>query len=427
MILKPYPKYKDSGIDWIGQIPEGWEARKINHIFINRKEKNKMLQVDNILSVLKDVGVIRYEDKGDIGNKSSDNPSNYKIVYPNDIVLNSMNFYIGSVGISKELGVTSSVYIVLTLNQLYENLAQYFYFVFKNSLFQKYAGRLGKGIMEIREAIKYEDLKNEILPVPPLPEQTAITDLLDKKLAQIDVLIEKDKKLIELLKEKRTALINHAVTKGLDPNVKLKDSGIDWIGGNPEGWEVIKLKFNIYERKVKDTNKNQNTKFIGLENIESETGNLISFSTLEEIDGESIKFRENSVLFGKLRPYLAKVIKVDFRGSCTGELAVYEVGKKVNSQFLFYRLLSKSFIDLTNSATYGVKMPRVNSTQLNDIKIAWPSLSEQTAIANYLDRATARIDKAIQKVEQKINLLEEYKKSLIHNVVTGKIDVREVE
>jgi len=97
-----------------------------------------------------------------------------------------------------------------------------------------------------------------------------------------------------------------------------------------------KLKFNIYERKVKDTNKNQNTKFIGWENIESETGNLISFSTLEEIDGESIKFRENSVLFGKLRPYLAKVIKVDFRGSCTGELAVYEVGKKVNSQFLFY-------------------------------------------------------------------------------------------
>ena len=210
------------------------------------------------------------------------------------------------------------------------------------------------------------------------------------------------------------------------PYTRYKDSGIEWIGEIPEGWKIEKLKFNIYEKKVKDTNKNLNTKFIGLENIESETGNLISFSTLEEIDGGSIKFRENNVLFCKLRPYLAKVIKVDFRGSCTGELAVYEVRGKVNSQFLFYRLLSKSFIDLINSATYGVKMPRVNSTQLNDIKIAWPSLSEQTAIAKYLDKETAKIDKTIQKIEQKIILLEEYKKSLIHHVVTGKIDVREV-
>ncbi|RLC38667.1 MAG: restriction endonuclease subunit S, partial [Candidatus Nealsonbacteria bacterium] len=195
----------------------------------------------------------------------------------------------------------------------------------------------------------------------------------------------------------------------------------------PERWEVKKLKFSVYEKKIKDTTKNPNTKFIGLEHIESETGKLISSSTLEDIDGESVRFKENNVLFGKLRPYLAKVIKVDFRGSCTGELIVYEARGKIDSKFLFYRLLSKGFIDLVNSTTYGVKMPRADPTQLSNIKIAWPPLPEQITIANFLDKVTLKIDKTIKLIEKKIELLEEYKKSLIHHTVTGKIDVRGLE
>ena len=150
----------------------------------------------------------------------------------------------------------------------------------------------------------------------------------------------------------------------------------------------------------------------------------MSSNKLESIDGEAIKFRKNNVLFGKLRPYLAKVLHIDFNGSCTGELLVYETNNEVCSRYLFYRFLSKSYIDLVNSMTYGVKMPRADPIQLANIKLSWPPLSDQTAIANYLDKATSKIDKTIKLIEKKIALLQEYKKSLIHHVVTGKVDAR---
>jgi restriction endonuclease S subunit len=271
-----------------------------------------------------------------------------------------------------------------------------------------------------------DNIKKVNISIPPIEEQISIAKFLDKKIFEIDDLIAKNKNLIELEKEKRVSLINHVVTKGLDPKAKMKNSGIDWIGEIPEGWEVKKLKFNVSEKKVKETTNDPETTFIGLEHIESESGILLSKSKLEEIDGESIKFKKNSVLFGKLRPYLAKVILVDFEGSCTGELIVYEVCSEMESKYLYYRLLSKGYIDLVNSLTYGVKMPRADPTQLSNIKMSWPPKQEQQKIAEYLDKHTSLIDRTIKKIEKNINLLEEYKKSLIHHVVTGKVDVRGV-
>ena len=436
MKLKPYPKYRDSGILWIGEIPEGWGVRKINYIFINRKEKNKMLKINNILSVLKDIGVIRYEDKGNIGNKSSDNPANYKIVYPNDIVLNSMNFYIGSVGISKELGVTSSVYIILVLNPLYENLAQYFYFVFKNNLFQKYAGRLGKGIMEIREAIKYEDLKDEILPVPSLLTQTIIANFLDKRTVKINALIEKDKKLIMLLKEKRTALINHAVTKGLNPNAKFKDSGIPWIDKIPEGWEVKRLKFNALvnssgKKVLSDPKLLVN--FLPMEKV-SKNGEYDTKSKTEyrEVSSGYTYFENSDVLVAKITPCfengkgaLVNNLEQGF-GFGTTEFHVIRSYDQLNSKYLFYltkthlfRVMGEAFME----GTAGQK--RVPADFVKNFIMVSPPKLEQQKIVYYLDQATSKIDKTIEKIEKKIVLLEEYKKSLINNAVTGKIDVRE--
>ena len=407
MKFKSYPKYKDSRVQWIGKIPEEWEVNKLKHS-VYALEKSGLEASEG-----EHEGIYPFYTSSQIQRKFIE-----KATFNNECLIMgtggfaSVHYFNGKFSVSNDCLVLRKQKVI--------NMKFLYYQVLNNLQVIDDLGFWGTGLRHLQKYFFYSMLAYW----PNKPEQIAIAKFLDKKTTEIDELIEKDKKLIELLKEKRTALINYAVTKGLDPNVKMKESGIEWIGKIPEGWEVHKIKYNIYEKKVKNIAKNPSTKFIGLENIESETGNLISFSTLEDIDGESIKFRENNVLFCKLRPYLAKVIKVDFRGSCTGELAVYEVGGEINSQFLFYRLLSKSFIDLINSATYGVKMPRVNSTQLNDIKIAWPSLSEQTAIAKYLDKETAKIDKTIQKIEQKIALLEEYKKSLIHHVVTGKIDVR---
>ncbi len=247
---------------------------------------------------------------------------------------------------------------------------------------------------------------------------------MDKRTAEIDALIEKDKNLIALLEEKRTTLINHAVTKGLDPNVKLKNSGIPWIGKIPEGWEVIKLKFIADERKEKKRDGKEKP-LLGLENIESSTTKIIEYNSTENIEGESLKFEKNDVLFGKLRPYLAKVTIVDRDGYCTSELIVYKSSKKILPKFLMYKLVSKKYIDYINSLTYGVKMPRVDLNTLSNIKQSIPPFEEQRKIVKHLDQATSKMDKTIEKIEKKIVLLEEYKKSLINHIVTGKIDVRE--
>ncbi|MBA7526595.1 hypothetical protein ES705_18761 [subsurface metagenome] len=277
-----------------------------------------------------------------------------------------------------------------------------------------------------RDTINIEPFSNLFFAMPKNDEQDNIVSFLDSKTSQINQTIEKDKQLIELLKEKRTALINHAVTKGLDPNVKLKDSGIDWIGEIPEGWDVIKLKFIADERKEKERDGKEKH-LLGLENIESSTTKIIEYNSTENIEGESLKFEKNDVLFGKLRPYLAKVTLVDRVGCCTSEIIVYKSTKKILPKFLMYKLVSKKYIDYINSLTYGVKMPRADPNTLSNIKQSVPPFEEQRKIAQYLNKATSKIDKTIQKIEEKIKLLEEYKKSLIHHVVTGKVDVRGVE
>ena len=409
MKFKSYIKYKDSGIDWIGQIPEEWQVRKLKYNYdivgktnISASEGNE----EGKFPFFTSGESIKYIDKPAI---------NGEYIIVGDGGIPNFKYYKG------EFSYSDHCFLLKTNKEFFSKFL--YYFLIGNVEIFDILCFHGMGLRNL-DQYKFNSFFSNL---PSFPEQIAIANFLDKKTAEIEELIEKDKKLIGLLKEKRAALINHAVTKGLDPNANMKDSGIDWIGEIPEGWEVKKLKFSVYEKKIKDTTKNPNTKFIGLEHIESEAGKLISSSTLEDIDGESVRFKENNVLFGKLRPYLAKVIKVDFRGSCTGELIVYEARGKIDSKFLFYRLLSKGFIDLVNSTTYGVKMPRADPTQLSNIKIAWPPLPEQTIIVNFLGKATVKMDKTIQKIEQKIKFLEEYKKSLIHHTVTGKIDVREVK
>jgi len=447
MKLKSYPKYKDSGIKWIGEIPEGWEAHRIKSFvpYIKNGQWG-----DDSSGGNKDFIVLRVADFLEFNfnlNKELTirNIKDTKLrLKEGDLVIEKSGGgekqIVGRVvqlkNSSKEKKYTYSNFIgkLEISHRMNNTFLNYYFKAFYNNRVNFNYIKQTTGIQNLdsesliqREYFAYPIDKNY---------QKSIVSFLDKKIAEIDELIKKDKKLIELLKEKRSALINYAVTKGLpvlrtqigfNPNANMKDSGIDWIGEIPEGWEVHKMKYNIYEKKIKDTAKNPSTKFIGLEHIESETGKLISSSTLEEIDGESIRFKENNVLFGKLRPYLAKVIITDFQGSCTGELIVYETGEKIDPKFLFYRLLSKSFINLVTSTTYGVKMPRADPTQLGNIKIAWPSLTEQIAIAIFLDKFTARVNNTIQKIQRKINFLEEYKKSLIHHTVTGKIDIREVK
>ncbi|GIX49461.1 MAG: hypothetical protein KatS3mg131_3672 [Candidatus Tectimicrobiota bacterium] len=270
-----------------------------------------------------------------------------------------------------------------------------------------------------------EQVASSAVALPPLAEQRAIAAFLDRETAKIDALVAKKERLIELLQEKRTALITRAVTKGLDPTVPMKDSGVEWLGEIPVYWEVKRLKYVAPARMSKLEVKPDDAVYVGLEHVESWTGRLLLDNQPETVESVVGAFKAGDVLFGKLRPYLAKVARPDFDGVCTSEILPLRPGAECSQSFLMYALLNKPFIDWLDSLTCGTKMPRVSPGQVLDSFVALPPLPEQRAIAAFLDRETAKIDALIAKVREAIERLKEYRTALISAAVTGKIDVRE--
>lgn len=206
---------KDSGIEWIGDIPKFWETDRLKNIFNERVGKNLDKKTDeavtkNILSVMKDVGVINHRDKGNVGNKMSEDITNYKLVYPDDIVVNKMNIMIGSVGISKEFGALSVIYIILITKK--DSYAKYYDYFFKMKAFQKSLRRIATGILEIREAVNMTLFMQEMMTKPPREEQIKIANYLDEKTIKIDTIIKTVQDKIDILKEFRKTLINDVVT-----------------------------------------------------------------------------------------------------------------------------------------------------------------------------------------------------------------------
>ncbi len=425
MKLKPYLKYKDSGIQWIGEIPEEWEVKKVKHFSISIAGGTP----DTTNTAFWD-GKIPWLPSGRVHDKSIHenevttfitleglSKSSAKWIKKDSVLVALTGATCANIGYLTFRATANQSVIGIQPNRKTNSKYVFYYLLSqREQILLHQTGGAQAGINK-------EDIVNLFCAFPQKIEQEAITSFLDSKTSKIDQTIEKDKELIELLKEKRTALINHVVTKGLDPKAKMKDSGIDWIGDIPDGWEVKKLKFfaNEKKNKVKDA---ENKKYIGLEHIESETGKLKKYGNSNDVDGDTLTFTENNVLFGKLRPYLVKVVITQDRGVCSTEIIVYEA-KEVLPLFLKYRLISKGYIDYVNSLTYGVKMPRADPTTLSNIKLPVPPKKEQFQIVEYLDKETSKIDQTINKIQEKFNLREEYKTSLIHHVVTGKVDVKE--
>lgn len=428
--MRRYESYKDSDVEWLGEIPSHWECLPIRSIFKFRNEKNDPIKTDNILSLSIANGVTEYSDENRGGNKRKDDLSSYKLAYPNDIVLNSMNVIVGAVGVSKYFGAISPVYYALSLYNQRANLS-YYESIFKNENFQRGLLRFGKGILikfgengkmnTIRMKISQDDFKKLYFPIPPLDEQQKIAQFLDDKTAKIDQAVDLAEKQIALLKEHKQILIQNAVTRGLNPDVPLKDSDVEWIGQVPEHWEVKKLKFVLTLSNKKEESKNSNKRYIGMENIESFTGKINDIPLIAE--GIANSFYKDEILFGKLRPYLAKSYLADFDGICSTEFLVYRSTKVLNNRFALNIFLSYGFIDAVNASTYGSKMPRANAEFISNMFLAIPPLSEQKQIIDYLDKQTAKIDQAIALKTAHIEKLKEYKSVLINDVVTGKVRV----
>lgn len=265
--------------------------------------------------------------------------------------------------------------------------------------------------------IYFSDYGNSIIDYPNYPDQIKMGSYLNKICSKIDEAISRNNQIVEKLEEYRKAVITQAVTKGLNPNVEMRESGERWIGKVPNHWNLSKYKFSNRLRRTKATDK---TNYIGLENIESFTGKKVGDNSVPE--GDAMAFEKGDVLFGKLRPYLSKSLAVLEKGCCSGEILVLSP-KLTTQRFLLYMTLSQDFVRRVDDSTYGTKMPRANWDFIGNLLSPIPPLKEQEAIVEYLDKKCTQIDMSIQKQKNIVAKLEEYKKSLIYNAVTGKIEV----
>jgi len=300
--------------------------------------------------------------------KFADAPSRARRVLVNgDVLISTVRTYLRAIThidkVNRNL-ICSTGFAVLSAGQ--KVIPRFLSYWVRSSYFVDEVVAISVGVSY--PAINASDIGSLPFPVIELSEQRAIASFLDRETGRIDALIEKKERQIELLGEKRAALISHAVTKGLNPNVKIKPSGIEWLGDIPERWEVKRLKHCADLINAKIDGSNSDLPYTGLENIESWTGKRIIIKENPTSEGKSSCFKTGDVLFGKLRPYLAKVFRCTEEGICTGELLVLRP-KAVNQEHLFYYMLARDFIYIVDSSTYGVKMPRAscNTVHLSQI------------------------------------------------------------
>jgi len=453
MKLAPYLNYKTTEALWLGDVPSHWEVRRLRTVLRLRKEKNSPVKTEQILSLSIARGVTLYSHEGRGGNKRKGDITAYNIAKAGDIVLNSMNVIVGAVGLSRYTGAISPVYYAL-FPATDEVDIKYYDKVFGNTAFQRYLLIYGKGILikksntgklnTIRMKISPDDLKGTLLPVPPKDEQQQIARFLDWETTQINKFIRNKRRLIELLKEQKQNVINQAVTRGLDPNVKLKPSAVEWIGDIPEHWEEIPLK-----QIARADNS-------GSYGVEPELGEVVlPVATTAQIDKDGRFLVKKMPIRGfteaEAKRYSCKpgeILVVKSSGSIsnviTGKAGILTDDtpdfafsnflmrltakrEKVLPLYLFYLLTSHLTRERVKRMVAGSTYPNLRVGEYLSSKLPLPEIVKQSAICDFIRSETSVIDQAITRAEREIELMREYRTQLISDVVTGQVDVRGIE
>ena len=430
-------KMKYSGIKWIGEIPEDWEIRRLKYTLEERKEKNNPIVTDNILSLSVKRGIFPYAEKTGGGNKSKSDLTAYKVAHPNDIVINSMNILAGAVGLSRYMGVVSPVYYTLYTTSEEINIT-YYYYLFRTREFQRSLLGLGNGIMmresstgklnTIRMRIPMDKLAGLFLPLPPRRVQDLIVKSLAKDIKVVNKLINQTEQSIKELKKYKQSLITEAVTKGIDPNVEMKDSGIEWIDNIPRHWDIRSI--GNYYFQVKDKNLlSQEENLLSLSygkivkrNYHSTDGLLpANFNNYIIVEPNDIVLRMTDLQNDH------KSLRTGFvneRGIITSAYIILRPQKNQDFISKFIQLFLHSF-DIYKGF-YGMGSGVRQNVTFNDIKklkIILPPIIEQKQIIRYLENRVSTIDNLIENKIKVIEELENYKKSLIYEYATGKKEV----
>lgn len=418
-------KMKDSRVEWIGEIPTDWAPEKVKFHFDNYKNIAGESHVNYERLALTLNGVIKRSKEASDG-LQPENFSSYQILKENSLVfklIDLANVHTSRVGLSPYTGIVSPAYICLeSTDKTNMKFAEYWFLTMWFTEIFNHIGNEG-----IRNSLGADDLKNVTMPYPSLTEQSQIVHFLDSKCSAIDIAIEKTKKSIEKLEEYKKAVITKAVTKGIDPNAKMKDSGVEWIGEIPEGWEVKPLR-QFYSRRLNKNKDMSENNLLSLsygkiirKNIETKEGLLP-----ESFDGYNIVEPGDIVIRGtdlqndhrSLRTGL-----VTERGIITSAYMTLKPNVHVNSEYYHYLLhcydLAKVFYSMGGGLRQGL-----DYWEFIRLFVLVPSQKKQCEIVNYIKDKCSAIDTAMEKKKKAIEEWEEYKKSLIYYAVTGKIDCR---
>ena len=425
MKLAPYPDYKDAGVSWVGSIPAHWPEKRAKYYFKEVDERSQTGD-EEMLSVSHITGVTPRSQKNVTMFKAESNVGQ-KRCQPGDLVINTMWAWMSALGVSNHAGIVSPAYGVYRprSNQAYDN-----YYLDHLLRIEGYRSEYicrSTGIRSSRLRLYPDKFLSMPVVCPPQEEQQTIARFLKAQDRLFRKFIRNKRRLIELLKEQKQNVINQAVTRGLNPKVRLKPSGVEWIGDIPEHWEVRRLKFLCHNLNEQTSEKQPGETYIALEHVESWTGRISLPDDEITFDSQVKRFQPGDVLFGKLRPYLAKVTRPQTVGVCVGEFLVLRATGNVSADFLEQKLRSKRVIDLINSSTFGAKMPRADWTFIGNLKFAYPPADEQQKILEHIQEKSAEIDQAIIRAEREIELMREYRTRLISDVVTGQVDVRGIE
>lgn len=445
---KSYSKYKSVNQKWVKQIPVHWDFKRVKLVFGLRKETNNPIITDNILSLTAKQGVIPYaEKKGTGGNKPKADLTKYNICRTGDLLVNNMNVVSGAAGVSRYTGAVSPVYYPLVVR--HNDNVWYYHYIFRLLTFQRSLIGLGKGILmhendngtltSVRMRISMDYLGNVLLPVPPRAEQDQIVRFLDWKVSEINKLIGIRRKEIQELEELKAEIINSAILQGIDSNVVMKKTDVYYLPKIPTTWKVIKIKrickvgASISNQLKKHTDQDK-VVFLPMENI-SENGKIDCSikQPIAKVRTGFSSFAKNDVIVAKITPCFE-----NGKGACldelesdigygTTELFNLRAGNDVLPKYLYYITMTKIFRSLGEGQMTGsAGQKRVPADFIRNFVIGLPSIAIQYKIIDYICLKTSQINRLICTKHKQLEFLKELCSTIISDVVTGKIDVRNI-
>jgi type I restriction enzyme S subunit len=433
--FRKYPEYRDPSIEWLGAVPAHWQAIRMKYLVTET-----LTYGANEAAELTDTNLPRYIRITDINDDGSLKEDTFRsltdevaepyLLDEGDLLLARSGATVGKSFLYQENWGRAAYagYLIKASLNLNRALPCFVWYFTQSTSYWDWLRSVC--IQATIQNVSAERYSNLVVPLPPLSEQNSIISFLNYEMKKSDALIAKKERLIELLKEQRTALITRAVTKGLDPTVPMKDSGIEWIGEIPTHWEINKMKREIVIRggQVDPSIVEFGTMvLIAPNHVESKTGRLLALETAAEQGAMSGKYlvQEGDIIYCKIRPELVKVCIAPCDGLCSADMYALVPKKDNDAQFILYLLLSDVFTRLAVDESMRVKMPKINREALGEIILPFPDKEEQTRIATYIESQVRQIDGLVAKTLDSIEMLREYRTALISAAVTGQSDVGE--